>query len=92
MGQGKGLFSPVSWEQMINHSFLFEATRTSLTINPFKNHVFLGNLHVWPRCCWSLGMLMAAMCSMDCQMAAPYSCVCMPMLVPGRGEKEGNVI
>lgn len=56
-----------------NHSLLFAATQASLNINPSKNLVSLGNLHVWPGCSWSLGTLMAAV--WDCQMAAPYSCV-----------------
>lgn len=60
----KGLFSsPIKWEQMINLSLLFAATGASLTINPSKNPVSLGILHVWPRCGWS------------CQMAAPRGCV-----------------
>lgn len=89
----KGLFSsPINWEQMINHSLLFAATRASLTINPSKNLVSLGNLHVWPRCYWSLGTLMAATWSMGLSDGCSLRLCCMLMLAPGRGEEEGNII
>ena len=45
---------------MINHSLLFAATGASLTINPFKSLVSLGDLCVWPGHCQSLGTLIAA--------------------------------
>lgn len=80
LGQTKGLFSsPFSWEQMFNHSLLFAATGASLTINPFKSLVSLGDLCMWPGRCQSLGMLIAAARSVDCQTSVPYgsvACLC----------------
>lgn len=60
-------------------------------INPSKN-LSLGNLHVWPGCSWSLGTLVAAVCSVGLSDGCSLLLCCMFMLAPGRGEEEGNII